>query len=259
VGVTTAPARAPDGSQALLRLPPSTPPPPPGPSPPPPSPPAEPLTPLCRMPASSRCLSPARGHTYVCVRQDTAAYASPLEPPHRPRRSLLPCRRCPSPARSSPRRRRRRSPSPANTSPTTRSDRPRRCPLASAPPASARRRPPPPPSAAVLPPPPTRPHPAAAAAVARLRRPPRPPPLARPVAHCPAAARRARGVRPRARRDSSRPGMLLRDGTPPCPSRPWPGRGPSCPGRTCRESCRKSRPAHAQPAAPSPYHRRVHA
>jgi hypothetical protein len=88
VGVTTAPARAPDGSQALLRLPPSTPPPPPGPSPPPPSPPAEPLTPLCRMPASSRCLSPARGglpaaHPCVCqtghrrLRQPPRAVAPP--------------------------------------------------------------------------------------------------------------------------------------------------------------------------------------
>ena len=129
------PTRAPEGSQALLRLPPSPPPPPPAPAPPPPSPPAEPLTPPCRMPASSRCLSPARGglpaaHPCVCQTGHTAAYVSPLEPSHRPRRCLLPCRRCPSPARSSPRRRRRRSPPPANT---TRSDRPRQRPLASAP------------------------------------------------------------------------------------------------------------------------------
>ena len=250
------PTRAPEGSQAPLRLPPSPPPPPPGPSPPPPSPPAEPLTPPCRMPASSRCLSPARGglpaaHPCVCqtghrrLRQPPRAVAPPppvpaASPPLPPACPKLPP---PSPPPLAPACQHHplRSPPPA--------------PPRLRPPASARRRPPPPPSAAVLPPPPTRPHPAAAAAVARLRRPPRPPPLARPVAHRPAAARRARGVRPRARRDSSRPGMLLRDGTPPCPSRPWPGRGPSCPGRTLRELLQKS--AGPRPTrGPSPYHRR---
>ena len=89
---------------------------------------------------------------------------------------------------------------------------------------------------------------------------PRPPPPARPVAPRPAATRRrAWRAATCAPRLLSSPACCCATVTPPCPCRPWPGRGPSCPGRTCRESCRKSQPAHAQPAAPSPYHRRVHA
>ena len=84
-----------------------------------------------------------------------------------------------------------------------------------------------------------------------------PRPARRPL-HCrgPTRARCPDACAPRL---LSSPACCCATVTPPCPSRPWPGRGPSCPGRTRRESCRKSRPAHAQPAAPSPYHRRVHA
>ena len=43
--------------------------------------------------------------------------------------------------------------------------------------------------------------------------------------------------------------------TLPCPGRPWPGRSPSCPGLTLRESLQKS--AGPRPTrGPSPYHRR---
>ena len=256
------PTRAPEGSQAPLRLPPSPPPPPPGPSPPPPSPPAEPLTPPCLMPASSRCRSPARGgwpaaHPCVCqtghrrLRQPPRAVAPPppvpaASPPLPPACPKLP------------------PPSPPPLAPACQHHQ-----LRSPPPAPPRLRPPPllaaalgtpPPPSAAVPPPPTRPPAAAAAAAARRLSPASttaPRPARRPL-HCrgPTRARCPDACAPRL---LSSPACCCATVTPPCPSRPWPGRGPSCPDRTRRESCRKSRSAHAQPAAPSPYHRRVHA
>ena len=60
----------------------------------------------------------------------------------------------------------------------------------------------------------------------------------------------------RARRpDACAPRLLSSPVTLPCPSRPWPGRGPSCPGLTLRELLQKS--AGPRPTrGPSPYHRR---
>ena len=222
------PTRAPEGSQAPLRLPPSPPPPPPGPSPPPPSPPAEPLTPPCRMPASSRCLSPARGglpaaHPCVCqtghrrLRQPPRAVAPP--PPVPAASPPLP----PACRRSSPRRRRRRSPPPANT---TSSDRPRQRPLASAPrlcsppPSERRPRHPPPCRHHLL----ARPPPLLLqlpASVARLdhRPPPGPSPPALPRPDARAAPGRVRAATPLEPGDAALPQPSL---ARPRPLLPWP-------------------------------------
>ena len=241
------PTRAPEGSQAPLRLPPSPPPPPPGPSPPPPSPPAEPLTPPCRMPASSRCLSPARGglpaaHPCVCqtghrrLRQPPRAVAPPppvpaASPPLPPACPKLPppsppplapaCQhhqlRSPPPAPPASARRRPRNAAPAirRRAATTYSPAPRRC-CCSCPP----------------------PSPASTTAPRPARRPP----------HC-------RGPTRARRPDACAPRLLSSPVTLPCPSRPWPGRGPSCPGLTLRELLQKS--AGPRPTrGPSPYHRR---